>query len=67
VKRHRDLRALNWGLAYSFRGSVHDHGRKHGSKQTSMALEQKLLTFILFTRWRQRQREGKRREGRRDG
>ena len=30
----------NISVAYSFRGSVHCHGRKHGSMQTDIVLEE---------------------------
>lgn len=45
------IKAFNWGLAYGFRGLVHDHhGEKHGSKQTGMSLEQKLRAYISSSR-----------------
>jgi hypothetical protein len=35
-------------LAYSFRGSVHHHqGRKHGSRQADMVLEEELRVLHL--------------------
>jgi hypothetical protein len=35
------------GLAYSFRGSVHDHGRENGSRQAGMELEKELRVLHL--------------------
>jgi hypothetical protein len=40
------------GLAYSFRGSVHHPGRKHGSVQADMGLEEKLIYIWI---WRQQE------------
>lgn len=48
VKRHNDHRnlqkkAFNLGLAYSYRGVIHDHlGRKYGSRQAYVVLEQQV-------------------------
>jgi hypothetical protein len=46
---------FNWGLAYSFRGSVHyHHGRKLGSIQVGLVLEKPriLLLDLKITRRR---------------
>lgn len=53
ARRHRDqgyvqMKACTWGLAYSFRGRVHDHqGRKLDGRQTEAALGQ-LRTFSSY-------------------
>jgi hypothetical protein len=36
------------GLAYSFRGSVHYHGRKHGTMQADLVLEEPREFYILI-------------------
>lgn len=47
-----DKKTFNWGLAYSFRGLVHDH---LGNRQEGMVLEQQLRAYISSTRLRQRE------------
>jgi hypothetical protein len=47
------------GLAYSFRGSVHYHGRKHGRVQTDMMLAKELKVLYLdLKKVRRSQEEG---------
>ena len=42
------MKALNLGLAYSFRGLVHyHHNRKHGAVQVDMVLEKELRVLHL--------------------
>jgi hypothetical protein len=39
---------ISLGLAYSFRGSVHDHhGSEHGGKQTDMVLQKEVRVLHL--------------------
>lgn len=50
VKSQSNLqeKTFNWGLAYSFKGWVHDqHGEKHGSRQADMVLRQQLRAYML--------------------
>ena len=52
VKRHHnqgnlEKKAFDWGLAYSFRGSVHDHGWEHGSRQVSVVLKLRAYIMVL--------------------
>ena len=43
-------KTLNWGLAYSFKGQVHDyHGREHGNRHAGMVLGQELRALHLTT------------------
>jgi hypothetical protein len=45
----------NVGLAYSFRGSVHyHHGRKHGSLQADMVLEELRALHLVLKAARRR-------------
>ena len=49
-------KTFSWGLAYSFRGSVHDHhGREYGTGQAGMVLEQR--THIWSESYRQQEGE----------
>lgn len=63
VKKHHDHSNLlkepfNRRLAYSFRGPVHEnHGRKQGSGQAGMVLEQYLRAHLTFLRWQHREKD----------
>ena len=39
------------GLAYRFRGSVHYHGRKHGTVKVDMVLEEQRILKASRRRW----------------